>query len=121
MNTVVEPPPSKRGMGCFTKGCLVFIVLAILLVVIGIGGSLWSVRHVYLSDKPAPIPQASTPIETGAVTPGGTSVPTPSETSAAIHERLDTMKQAASAHERTRVEFTAADINALIAAKKKSR
>ena len=120
MNTRVEPPP-KRGMGCFAKGCLIFIVLAILLVVIGIGGSLWSVRHVYLSDKPAPIPQAPAPSETGTVTPGGTSAPTPSETSAAVHERLDTMKKAAGAHERTGVEFTAADINALIAANKKSR
>jgi len=120
MNAGVEPQ-QKRGMGCFTKGCLIFIVLAILLVVIGIGGSLWSVRHVYLSDKPAPIPQAPAPSEPGVVTPGGTSVPMPSETSAAVHERLDTMKKAARAHERTGVEFTAADINALIAANKKSR
>ncbi len=119
MNTQVEPPP-KRGMGCFTKGCLIFIVLAILLVVIGIGGSLWSVRHVYLSDKPAPIPQAPAPSEPGVVTPGGTSVPMPSEKSAAVHERLDTMKKAARAHERTGVELTAADINALIAANRKS-
>src|SRR5438093_3229798 len=121
MNTVVEPPPSKRGMGCFTKGCLVFIVLAILLVVIGISGSLWSVRHVYLSDKPAPIPQASAPSETGAVTPGGTSMATPSETSAAVRERLDTMKKAARAHEQAEIVLTAADINALIAANRKSR
>jgi hypothetical protein len=120
MNTVVEPPP-KRGMGCFGKGCLILIPFGILLVVVGVGGSLWSVRHVYLSDKPAPIPQASAPSETGAVTPGGTSIPMPSETSAAVHERLDTMKQAARAHERTGVELTAADINALIAANRKSR
>ena len=119
MNTQVEPPP-KRGMGCFTKGCLIFIVLAILLVVIGIGGSLWSVRHVYLSDKPAPIPQAPATSEPGPATSGETSVPTPSEKSAAVHERLDTMKQAARAHERTEVVLTAADINALIAANRKS-
>ena len=120
MNTGVEPPP-KRGMGCFTKGCLIFIVLAILLVVMGIGGSLWSVRHVYLSDKPAPIPQASAPSETGAVTPGGTSMATPpSERSTAVRERLDTMKQAARAHEPNEVVLTAADINALIAANRKS-
>src|SRR5207244_6202958 len=106
MNTQVEPPP-KRGMGCFTKGCLIFIVLAILLVVIGIGGSLWSVRDVYLSDKPAPIPQAPAPTEAGAVRPETTSMATPSETSTAVHERLDTMKQAARAHERTEVELTA--------------
>jgi hypothetical protein len=108
-------------MGCFGKGCLILIPFGILLVVVGVGGSLWSVRHVYLSDKPAPIPQASAPSETGAVTPGGTSIPMPSETSAAVHERLDTMKQAARAHERTGVELTAADINALIAANRKSR
>jgi len=71
-------------MGCFAKGCLIFIVLAILIVVLGIGGTFWSVPHVYLSDKPAPIPQASAPSETGAVTPGGRSLATPSETSAVV-------------------------------------
>ena len=45
----------------------------------------------------------------------------PSQTSAAVRERLDTMKKAARAHEQTDVELTAADINALIAANRKSR
>ena len=122
MNVQVEPPPPKRGIGCLAKGCLILVALGILLIVVGVGGSLWSVRHVYLSDKPAPIPEAPTPSETSAVTPGGTSTATPpSETSAPVRERLDTMKQAARAHERTGVEFTAAEINALIAANKKSR
>jgi len=107
-------------MGCFAKACLILIVLAILLVVVGVGGTYWSLRHVYLSDKPAPIPQTSPPSETEAVTPGGTSVATPSEKSVEIRERLDTMKQAARAHEQTEVELTAADINALIAANRKS-
>src|SRR3954453_16458218 len=119
MNTQVEPPP-KRGMGCFAKGCLTFIVLAILLVVIGVGGTFWSVRHVYLSDKPAPIPQTSGPGEPSTITAGGTSVTAPSQTRAAVRERLDTMKKAARAHEQTDVELTAADINALIAANRKS-
>jgi hypothetical protein len=121
MNAQVEPPP-KRGMGCFGKGCLILIVLAILLVVVGVGGTYWSLRHVYLSDKPAPIPETSAPSETtGAATPGETSVATPSEKSAEVRERLDTMKQASRAHERTGVELTAADINSLIAANRKSR
>ena len=120
MNTPIEPPPKRRS-GCFGKGCLIFIVLAILLVVIGIGGTFWSVRHVYLSDKPAPIPEASTPSETtGAVTPGVTRPPAPIERSAEVRERLDTMKKAARAHEQTDMELTAADINALIAANRKS-
>jgi hypothetical protein len=108
-------------MGCFAKACLILIVLAVLLVVVGVGGTYWSVRHVYLSDKPAPIPQTSPPSETEAVTPGGTSVATPSEKSAEVRERLDTMKQAGRAHDQSEVELTAADINALIAANRKSR
>ena len=120
MNARVEQQP-KRGMGCLAKGCLILIVLAILLVVGGIGGTYWSLRHVYLSDKPAPIPETSAPSETGAATLGETSVATPSKKSAEVRERLDTMKQAARAHERTGVELTAADINALIAANRKSR
>ena len=120
MNARTEPSP-KRGMGCFAKGCLIFIASGILLVVGGIGGTYWSLRHVYLSDKPAPIPEATASTETGAATLGETSVARPSEKSAEVRERLDTMKQAARAHERTGVELTAADINALIAANRKSR
>jgi hypothetical protein len=108
-------------MGCFGKGCLILITLGILLVVVGVGGSFWAVRHVYLSDKPAPIPEATVPTETSAATPGETSVVAPSEKSAEVRERLDTMKQAPRAHERAGVELTAADINALIAANRKSR
>src|SRR5438046_5622322 len=52
LNTQAEPPP-KRGMGCFAKSCLMLIVLAVLLVAVGVGGTFWGVRRVYLSDKPA--------------------------------------------------------------------
>jgi len=120
MNTRIEPSP-KRGSSCFAKGCLTVIVLGILLVVIGIGGTFWSVRHVYLSDKPVRIPEASVTSEAAAVTPGATSAPPPTQTSTVVRERLDTMKKAARAHERTGAEFTAEDINALIAANRKSR
>jgi flagellar basal body-associated protein FliL len=120
MNTRIEPPP-KRGAGYFAKGCLILIVLAILLVVVGVGGTYWSLRHVYLSDKPAPIPEANASTETNAAAPGETTAGSPTEKSAEVRERLDTMKQAARAHEQTGVELTAADINALIAANRKSR
>jgi hypothetical protein len=121
MNTRLESPP-KRGMGCFAKSCLILIVLAMLLVVVGVGGTFWGVRHVYLSDKPAPIPQVPAPGETSPVTPGATSMatPPPVERSVAVRERLDTMKQAARAHQPNEVILTAADINALIAANRKS-
>ena len=108
-------------MGCFAKGCLLLLVFGILFVVVGIGGTYWSLRHVYLSDKPAPIPGATAPTATSAAAPGETSAPAPSERRAEVRERLDTMKKAARSHERTGVELTAADINALIAANRKSR
>jgi hypothetical protein len=121
MNSHVEPAP-KRGMGCLSKGCLTLVVLAILLVAVGVGGTYWSLRHVYLSDKPAPIPQATAPIEPSAPTASGeTTAATPIEKSTAVRERLDTMKKAARSHEPTDVELTATDINALIAANRKSR
>ena len=119
MNTRLEPQP-KRGMGCFAKGCLTLVVLTILLVVIGVGGTFWRVRHVYLSDKPAPLPEASPASDTGTLAPQETSTPAPIARSAEVRERLDTMKQAARSHEQTDMELTAADINALIAANRKS-
>jgi hypothetical protein len=106
-------------MGCFARGCLILIALGILLVVVGVGGT-WGLRQIYLSDKPVPIPEAAAPSETTA-TPGETSAATPSGPSTAVRERLKTMKKAARAHERADVEFTAADINAMIAANRKSR
>jgi len=120
MDARLEHQP-KRGMGCFGKGCLILIASGILLVVGGIGGTYWSLRHVYLSDKPAPIPETSAPGETGAATPGETSVATAREKSAEVRERLDSMKKGARSHEQTDMELTAADINALIAANRKSR
>ena len=119
MDSHVEPPP-KRGMGCLGKGCLFLLIFGILLVIVGVGGTFWSVRNVYLSDKPAPIPETTAPTETSPA-PGETSAPAPSERSAEVRERLDTMKKAARSHERTGVELTAADINSLIAANRKSR
>ena len=108
-------------MGCLSKSCLTLVVLAILLVVVGVGGTYWSLRHVYLSDKPAPIPQATAPSEPSASTASGeTTAATPIEKSTQVRERLDTMKKAARSHEPTDVELTAADINALIAANRKS-
>src|SRR5437588_1940683 len=103
MNAWTERP-QKRGIGCFAKGCLLFLTLGILLIVVGIGGSFWGLRHLYLSDKPAPIPEASAPSEPGPATPGERNVTPANETTAAVHERLDAFKTAARAHEQTGVE-----------------
>ncbi len=33
MTSWIEPPPKRKGMGCFGKGCLLIIVLLVLLAV----------------------------------------------------------------------------------------
>ena len=81
MNT---QPPSKRGIGCFGKGCLSLIVFALLFAVVGIGGTYWGLRHVYLSDKPVPISETTARTDTSAAMPGETSVAPPSEKSAEV-------------------------------------
>jgi hypothetical protein len=122
MNTSLDPPP-KRGMGCAGKGCLILVVIVTLVVVVGVGGTFWGVHH-YLADAPAPIAEAGAPAETSALTHGETSAPpAPPATvqkSAEVRERLDTMKHAARTHEEGEVELTAADINSLIGANRKS-
>jgi len=119
MNTRAEPPPT-RGLGCFGKSCLLLIVLAILCVVVGVGGTYWGVRHVYLSDKPTPIAETTASTQTSTATPGEATVTAPAQKSAEVRKRFDTMKKAARTHEAGEVELTAADINALIAANRKS-
>jgi hypothetical protein len=119
MNTRAEPP-QPRGIGCFGKSCLLLIVLAILCVVVGVGGTYWGVRHVYLSDKPAPIAQTTAATGANTATSAETSVTTASEKSAEVRHEFDAMKKAARAHQASDVELSAADINALIAANRKS-
>jgi hypothetical protein len=67
------------------------------------------------------MPEASPASETGTFTPQEMSTPAPVQRSAAVRERLDTMKKGARANEQTEMELTAADINALIAANRTSR
>jgi hypothetical protein len=58
MNGRVDASPKTRN-GLFRQRLLILVAFGILFVVAGVGGSLWALRHVYLSDKPAPIPEAT--------------------------------------------------------------
>ena len=122
MNTWVEAPPPKQGMGCFGKGCLLFLALVFLLAAAFIVGSYVGVRYVITSSKPRELPvvapdpqvqqdararwdqfeQASRGEPSGATQPNG-------------------VDQSTTAAQASRVEFTANDINQLIAANRKAR
>jgi hypothetical protein len=53
MTSWIEPPPKRKGMGCFGKGCLLTIILIVLLAVAFFIG-------VYTGTKPREIPQVAT-------------------------------------------------------------
>lgn len=127
MTSWIEPPPKRKGMGCFGKGCLLIVVLLVLLAVAFFIG-------VYTGTKPVEIPQVETsedeqnavrtrwnefeaasrnepdlspPVPTAppeeAPTPDAAPAPVPSPPSA------------------NRIELTANDINQLIAGSRRAR
>ena len=128
--TWIEPPPPKRGgMGCFGKGCLFLVALAILAVlVIGLGSYLLYSR----GSKPTALPVEELPpaelatvqqrvdqFEATPPTPSYTPSP-PQATTPAIPDVTPPPATPAPTPERQLV-LSAAEINGLISANPKSR
>ena len=107
-NTWIEPPPPQRGMGCFAKGCLILIAFFIVLGIAFIGGTYVAVR--YLKSEYFPT--------TGVQLPANVATETEQQTARA---RWTEFENAARVRKPARVEFTADELNALIASKPKLR
>ena len=99
--TWIEPPPPQQGMGCFGKGCLIFVLFLGLLAVAFVGGSLLAVRYLRTSYfVPAPVQlQASSATE---------------EEQQAARAKWYEFERAARAHTAAHIELTADELNALI-------
>jgi hypothetical protein len=90
-------------MGCFARGCLILTVFFILLIAAFIAGTYMAVRYVrteYLAQRGIELPVTT---------------PTSDEQRAAM-TRWQTFENHARAHEPARLEMTADELNALIAA-----
>jgi hypothetical protein len=127
MTSWIEPPPKRKGMGCFGKGCLLIIVFLVLLVVA-------FVIVFYTGTKPKEIPQVQTTedeqnavrarwdeFEAGAqpeqvITP----VPAPSPASEEPPPEA-APSPVATPPSPNRIELTAGDINALISRGRRTR
>src|SRR5881409_1238789 len=73
MNTWVEAPPRRQGLGCFARGCLILLVFAIVLAIACFVGVCWGLqrhsavmRGIYwlakthsIAAEPAPVPEFS--------------------------------------------------------------
>jgi hypothetical protein len=101
----IEPPPQRRveGMGCFAKGCLILAIFLAVLVTAFVVGSIFAVRHLrttfFATENVELPPNNSTPEE---------------QQLALAHWKI--FERSARAHAPARIEMTAEELNALIAA-----
>jgi hypothetical protein len=112
MNTWVEAPPRRAGLGCFARGCLILFVFGIALVLASLAGMYWGLhRHSALfygtfwlakthsiAETPAPVPEFSA-----------------SEQQAQnARERWQDFEQRARAGQAAEIELSGDDINSLV-------
>ena len=113
MNTWVEAPPRKKGLGCFGRGCVILLVFAIVLAIACFAGMYWGLhRHSalfygsYWVAKTRSIAQAPTPIPEFSAS---------DQQIRSVSERWQDFEQKTRAGQPAEIELSADDINGLIA------
>lgn len=114
MNTWVEAPPHRKNLGCSGRGCLIFLIFAIVLAIACFAGMYWGLhRHSALfygsywmaktrslAEAPTPVPEFNGSEQQIQVAEG----------------RWQDFQQKTRAGQSAEIELSADDINALIAA-----
>ena len=113
MNTWVEAPPRRKGLGCFARGCLILLIFAIVLAIAGFAGMYWGLhRHSalfygsYWLAKTRSIAEAQTTVPEFSGSDQQTQ---------RVRERWEEFEQKTRAGQPAEIELSADDINALIA------
>jgi hypothetical protein len=113
MNTWVEPPPRRKGLGCFARGCLILLVFAIVLGIACFAGMFWGFqRHsaiihgIYWLAKTHSIAEAPVPLPEFSASDNQIQT---------VRERWEDLEQKTRAGQPAGIELTADDINTLIA------
>ena len=113
MNTWVEAPPRRKGLGCFARGCLILLIFAIVLAIAGFAGLYWGLHRnsalfygSYWLAKTRSLAQAATPLP---------EFNTSKQQIQLVQERWQDFEQKTRAGQAAEIELSADDINALIA------
>jgi hypothetical protein len=113
MNTWVEAPPQRKGLGCFGRGCLILLVFVIVLAIACFTGMYWGLhRHSalfygsYWMAKTRSLAEAPTPVP--EFNPSNQQIQL-------VQERWQDFEQKTRAAQSAEIELSADDINALIA------
>jgi flagellar basal body-associated protein FliL len=119
MNTWVEAPPQRKGMGCVARGCLILLVFAIVLMLACVAGVFWgfqrnsAIMHgIYWLAKTHSIAEAPVSLPEFSVSDNQTQ---------AVREKWQDFEQKTRAVQPAEIELTADDINSLIAADRHAR
>jgi hypothetical protein len=119
MNTWVEAPPQRKGLGCFARGCLILLVFAIVLMIACVAGVYWGfqrhsavVHGIYWLAKTHSIAEAPVSIPELSASDNQTQ---------AVQENWQDFEQKNRAGQPSEIELTADDINSLIAANRHAR
>src|SRR4030095_367889 len=113
MNTWVEAPPQRKGLGCFGRGCLILLVFLIVLAIACFAGMYWGLhRHSALFYG------SYWMAKTRSIVEAPTSVPefdASDQQIQRVQERWQEFEQKTRAGQPAEIELSADDINALIA------
>lgn len=114
MNTWVEAPPRRKGLGCFGRGCLILLLFVVVLAIAGFVGMYWGLhRHSvlfygsYWMAKTRSLTEAPTPVP--EFNPSNQQIQL-------VQERWEDFEQKTRAGQSAEIELSPDDINALIAA-----
>jgi hypothetical protein len=114
MNTWVEAPPRRKGLGCFARGCLILLIFAIVLAIACFAGMYWGLhRHSALFYGSYWLAKTRSLGETPTPVPEFTAS---DQQIQAVRERWQDFEQKARAGQPAEIELSADDINGLIAA-----
>jgi hypothetical protein len=119
MNTWVEAPPRRKGLGCFGRGCLTLLIFAIVLAIAGFAGLYWGLQR-----NSALFYGSYWLAKTRSLAEAPTSVPIFSASDQQIQlvqERWQDFEQKTRAGQAAEIELTADDINTLIATSEDAR
>jgi hypothetical protein len=119
MNTWVEAPPRREGLGCFARGCLIVLVFAIVLAIACFAGVYWGLqRHsaivhgIYWLAKTHSIAEA--PVSLPEFSASDNQIQS-------VRERWQDFEQKTRAVQPAEIELTADDINTLIVTTREAR
>jgi len=113
MNTWVEAPPRREGLGCFGRGCLILLVFVMVLAIACFAGMYWGLhRHSalfygsYWMAKTRSLAEAPTPVPEFNAS---------NQQIQLVQERWQEFEQKTRAGQSAEIELSADEVNALVA------